>query len=111
MTDWQSEHERALREGRGWYADPQTGYTVFTELHHLQRGSCCGAGCRHCPFAREVVQAEAGAPEPRFWEPALLAGHAPAGQPLDVVFWSGGKDSWLAWRALRKRGRRSVWLT
>ena len=26
------------------------GYTVFTELFHLERGTCCGSGCRHCPF-------------------------------------------------------------
>ena len=23
---------------------------VMTERHHLKRGSCCGSGCRHCPF-------------------------------------------------------------
>ena len=26
------------------------GLTVFTEKAHLARGSCCGSGCRHCPF-------------------------------------------------------------
>lgn len=26
------------------------GYTVFTERAHLDRGTCCGSGCRHCPF-------------------------------------------------------------
>ena len=25
-------------------------YKVFTEGFHLRRGSCCGSGCRHCPF-------------------------------------------------------------
>lgn len=23
---------------------------VFTALFHLQRGSCCGNGCKHCPY-------------------------------------------------------------
>ena len=23
---------------------------VFTKEFHLKRGSCCGNGCRHCPF-------------------------------------------------------------
>jgi len=24
---------------------------VFTAQFHLRRGSCCGSGCRHCPYA------------------------------------------------------------
>jgi|TARA_R110001583_G_scaffold4356_10_gene25362 hypothetical protein len=23
---------------------------IMTERYHLKRGSCCGSGCRHCPF-------------------------------------------------------------
>jgi len=23
---------------------------VFTALAHVQRGQCCGNGCRHCPY-------------------------------------------------------------
>jgi hypothetical protein len=23
---------------------------VFTALFHLERGQCCGNGCRHCPY-------------------------------------------------------------
>lgn len=26
------------------------GRKVLTELFHLRRGSCCGNGCRHCPY-------------------------------------------------------------
>jgi len=26
------------------------GLMVFTEAYHLKRGSCCGSGCRHCPW-------------------------------------------------------------
>ncbi len=25
-------------------------YMVFTAAYHLKRGSCCGSGCRHCPY-------------------------------------------------------------
>jgi hypothetical protein len=35
--------------------DPEDYYfegplMVFTAAHHLKRGSCCGSGCRHCPY-------------------------------------------------------------
>jgi hypothetical protein len=34
---------------------------VFTAAFHLKRGSCCGSGCRHCPYGL----AETGAvPDP-----------------------------------------------
>jgi hypothetical protein len=23
---------------------------IFTALFHIQRGQCCGTGCRHCPY-------------------------------------------------------------
>ena len=23
---------------------------VFTPLYHIERGYCCGNGCRHCPY-------------------------------------------------------------
>ena len=23
---------------------------VFTALYHIQRGSCCGNKCKHCPY-------------------------------------------------------------
>ncbi|ALD22337.1 DUF5522 domain-containing protein [Hymenobacter sp. DG25A] len=32
-----------------YYLTPQ-GYMVFTEQYHLRRGTCCGSGCRHCPW-------------------------------------------------------------
>ena len=24
---------------------------IFTALTHINRGSCCGNGCRHCPYS------------------------------------------------------------
>jgi hypothetical protein len=32
---------------------------VFTAAHHLKRGSCCGAGCRHCPYGNGTAQGKA----------------------------------------------------
>jgi hypothetical protein len=26
---------------------------VFTALFHLERGQCCGSGCRHCPYSQK----------------------------------------------------------
>ena len=34
-----------------FYYTPE-GYLVFTAQHHLRRGSCCGNGCRHCPWRK-----------------------------------------------------------
>ena len=28
----------------------EEGKVVMTERYHLKRGSCCGSGCRHCPY-------------------------------------------------------------
>ena len=50
-------HRRAVAEGKHHYTDPETGYKVFTELAHKQRGYCCGSACRHCPFNHEAVPA------------------------------------------------------
>jgi hypothetical protein len=37
-----------LVEGEDFYWEG--GYLVFTSAYHLKRGSCCGSGCRHCPY-------------------------------------------------------------
>lgn len=28
----------------------ENGLVVFTAAYHLKRGTCCGSGCRHCPY-------------------------------------------------------------
>ena len=28
----------------------ENGKVVFTPLYHIQRGTCCGSKCRHCPY-------------------------------------------------------------
>ncbi|NBW96036.1 MAG: hypothetical protein EBR28_04740 [Planctomycetia bacterium] len=28
----------------------ENGLIVYTAAYHLNRGQCCGSGCRHCPY-------------------------------------------------------------
>lgn len=55
---------KKLIEGVDFYYNVQ-GFIVLTEKYHLEKGFCCGNGCKHCPFNFESV------PEPRRTE--LLA--------------------------------------
>lgn len=32
------------------YFYEENGRKVMTEAYHINRGYCCGNGCRHCPF-------------------------------------------------------------
>jgi len=43
-----------LKEGIDFYFD-QWGLMIFMEEYLLKRGSCCGHGCRHCPYEYENV--------------------------------------------------------
>jgi len=54
-----------LIEGIHFYINKE-GYIVLTEKYHLEKGSCCGMGCLHCPYNYENV------PEPRKSELSLL---------------------------------------
>jgi hypothetical protein len=47
-----------LVEKVDFYYD-ENGYMVFTEKYHIDKGHCCGHGCRHCPYDFESV------PEPK----------------------------------------------
>ncbi|XP_067394326.1 LOW QUALITY PROTEIN: uncharacterized protein C1orf53 homolog [Emydura macquarii macquarii] len=49
-------HREACAAGLQNYVDPVTGYLVFTEVAHLQRGRCCGSACRHCPYDQANVK-------------------------------------------------------
>lgn len=40
---------KTLVEGKDFYYNEQ-GLMVFTRAYHLERGSCCGNGCMHCPY-------------------------------------------------------------
>ena len=47
-----------LIEGTHYYIN-EAGYVVLTEQYHLEKGYCCGNGCKHCPYEYENV------PEPK----------------------------------------------
>jgi len=34
----------------------ENGLLVYTAAYHLKRGSCCGSGCRHCPYEPKHVE-------------------------------------------------------
>jgi len=55
-------HDGAVQAGCSTYADPLTGYLVFTSPALAARGRCCGNGCRHCPYP-QTEQRRAGRPE------------------------------------------------
>ena len=43
-------HAAALAAGEAGYLDPETGLFVLTAGFLARRGTCCGRGCRHCPY-------------------------------------------------------------
>ena len=53
-------------EGIHYYFNEE-GLVVMTAKYHLEKGYCCGIGCRHCPYNYENV------PEPKKTELIVLA--------------------------------------
>jgi hypothetical protein len=43
-------HRAALDDGADTYVDPVSGLVVLTAGYLARRGTCCGSGCRHCPY-------------------------------------------------------------
>lgn len=110
-------HNSACSNKESFYLDPETGFHVFTQYALRQRGRCCGSGCRHCPYNHENVKDKAAKiQQPAFlheeWivnneERSSLFSLSSANgttkrtdQEMKVLFYSGGKDSFLAMRAL-----------
>ena len=99
---WQP-HRDACDRGQHSYVDPDSGYLVFTRIGLLAREKCRGAGCRHCPYAHENV--ELPARTVKMHQAAWLPETRPPGdRDTGVLFWSGGKDSFLAYRATERDG-------
>ncbi|GKY94668.1 hypothetical protein MPSEU_000432200 [Mayamaea pseudoterrestris] len=98
-------HARACAAKESFYKDPESGYMVFTEHAHKLRGKCCGSGCRHCPYSHVNVRDKAS----KIQQPAMIyAGDDDGVLSLKhgnvrVLFFSGGKDSFLALRALARQ--------
>jgi hypothetical protein len=49
-----SAHRVALDAGDAGYLDPESGLFVLTAGFLARRGTCCGRGCRHCPYTTGV---------------------------------------------------------
>jgi hypothetical protein len=43
-----------LTEGEDYYFNEQ-GDIVLTAKYHLEKGNCCGNGCKHCPYQYQNV--------------------------------------------------------
>ncbi|MFV2100249.1 DUF5522 domain-containing protein [Micromonospora sp. LOL_024] len=43
-------HAAALAADDAGYLDPDSGLFVLTAGFLARRGTCCGRGCRHCPY-------------------------------------------------------------
>lgn len=39
-----------MASGDAGYLDPDSGLFVLTSAYLTERGTCCGSGCRHCPY-------------------------------------------------------------
>lgn len=105
MPAWSEAHDAAVRHGQPRYIDPTTGYQVFTEATLRSRGRCCGSGCRHCPFGH--VRVRRGPRQTRGdGQPTWRLVHEQAPAEVDVLFWSGGKDAYLAWLSLQEEAAR-----
>lgn len=42
-------YKEGFVEGIHYYNEGER--MIFTALFHIQRGQCCGNGCRHCPYS------------------------------------------------------------
>ena len=109
MTTFQTLHRVACEMGAVSYCDPATGYRVFTEKALLKQGDCCGNACRHCPYGHIKVSKQGH--EPKIQKPVVLGPTEDGGKGFDVLFWSGGKDSFLCLSYLLERHKNVVLLT
>lgn len=102
-------HLAACNEGRSTYIDPATGYQVLTSDALLKQGKCCGNSCRHCPYGHINVNNHKRT-ELQIAN-SILMNWTPKEGGLDVLFWSGGKDSFLTLMHLLEEKRNVVLLT
>ncbi len=114
QSDFYTLHNKACEAQQTYYIDPQTGFRVFTEYALKQRGKCCGSGCRHCPYNHlNVIDKASKIQQPAFlheeWATDKegstlfsLSKSTDDNKQIKVLFFSGGKDSYLALRALAR---------
>ena len=112
IQDIESLHDEACARSAFTYIDPTTSYTVFTRLAHLKRGTCCGSGCRHCPWRNgELLPGALSVDDPGYITNAGTSTVAQSTTPVTVLFFSGGKDSLTVLHLLRTRKKEVVLLS
>ena len=109
MSNIDQLHQIACQEGRDTYIDPATGYQVLTSKALIRRGTCCGNSCRHCPYGHINVS-DLARTQAQITKPGLM-NWVPRDGSLDVLFWSGGKDSFLALSQLVEENKNVILLT
>ena len=92
-------HREAQQSGKAGYIDPDSGLFVMTEQTLRARGKCCGNGCRHCPFGRSLAGGNTQEKNRMY----LPDGVGELPKDAIFLFWSGGKDSYLALLSLLKQ--------
>ena len=102
-------HSLACQLENDTYIDPSTGYQVLTSEALLKKGKCCGNSCRHCPYGHINVE-RSGAAHVSIKKPVMM-NLIPMYRAIDVLFWSGGKDSFLTLNHLFEEKRNVVLLT
>ena len=109
MSNFDELNLQACANGFDTYKDPISGYQVLTSKALLKKGKCCGNSCRHCPFGHLNVENPVG--ENRLIKHPVLINWVANTDELDIVFWSGGKDSFLTLMHLMEEKRNVILLT
>lgn len=109
MSNFDELNQQAIANGSDTYKDPISGYQVLTSEALLKKGKCCGNSCRHCPFGHMNVENPVG--ERHLIKQPVLVNWVANTNELDVLFWSGGKDSFLTLMQLMEEKRNVVLLT
>ncbi|KAJ3070379.1 hypothetical protein HDU98_006603 [Podochytrium sp. JEL0797] len=132
--DIEEAHSAACAAKQQMYEDPATGYWVMTEFYLKEKQECCGNACRHCPYGHSRVK-DGSRRKNKIAGNVFLKSSPTKNGDLDsvvgnsisdnlefsqcegviVMFWSGGKDSFLTlvtvMEQIRKERTRIVLLT
>jgi len=110
MNNFEDLNRLACNEGRDTYTDPASGYQVLTSEALRRNGKCCGNSCRHCPYEHINVSGDQKNSQREITVPALM-NWIPKKGGVDILFWSGGKDSFLTLMHLLEQNRNVILLT
>lgn len=105
-------HLAACNAGEAMYQDPTSKLFVMTSLALRKQGKCCGNKCRHCPYGHYNVPAQKRANIILSTTLLRVNGkgrvHISNTTKTHILFWSGGKDSYLTYLALQSSGAERI---